>query len=380
MRVCVLMPVFDAFKGGNHLPLLAACRDVQFTILTNSTKPKSPELPPNVTVETLNARLGPYYYGIADRRFGHAVLHRYPVSHSFWKQFDVLHLNLIVGTPLIKLRKTGRPIVYVVHHPLAADRDVTWQESSGFTALLWRLKYWPLVCGQRAFCRTMANVLTVSQTVAQRIIREDGASSDAVTVVPNGVDGSVFTPADLHQSDFDVIAIGSLLHPRKGFRYLLQAYQALAAKGFRIADVGRRSDEQQTALRKISDVTMFGMVEHDQLLKLLQRSSALISTSLYEGFGLSLIEALACGRPAFAFDSGATKEVLDPVDPSLIVPIRDVDQLVARVEAFLRLPVEERVRKGNECRQAVLKLYPLENSAGQLKKLYETASRGHLIP
>ncbi len=371
MRVCVLMPVFDAFKGGNHLPLLAACRDVQFTILTNSTKPKHPELPSNVTVETLNARLGPYYYGIADRRFANAVLSRYPADHAFWKQFDVLHLNLIVGTPLIRLKETGRPIVYVVHHPLAADRDVTWRESSGFAALLWWFRYWSLVRGQRAFCRMMPNVLAVSKTVAERIIREDGTPADAVTVVPNGVDGSVFIPMDLHQSNFDVIAIGSLLHPRKGFRYLLQAYRSLAEKGFRIADVGRRNDEQQRALRSISGVTMFGMVDHDQLLHLLQRSSALVSCSLYEGFGLSLIEALACGRPAFAFDAGATKEVLDPVDPSLIAPIRDVDQVVRRVESFLRLPVDERVRRGNEYRKAVLKLYPLENSSRLLQGLYE---------
>ena len=278
------------------------------------------------------------------------------------------------GTPLLRLRDAGKPIVYVVHHPLSADRDVTSRESSGFASLLWQLRYWPLVRGQRAFCTSGVNVLSVSQTVARRLI-DEGAPASSITVVPNGVDGEVFTPGDLAASEFDVIALGSFMHPRKGFRYVREAYKKLAAKGLRIADVGRRSEAQHAELRNIPQVRSFGTVEHDQLLALLRSSSTLMSTSLYEGFGLSLIEALACGRPAFAFDAGATGEVLQSIDPTLVVPVRDVSALVTRVESFLALPTEERVAKGQRYRSEVLARYSLKHSADALLALYKRARK-----
>ena len=65
MNVCILDPILDVFKGGNHLSLFAACKDTQFTIVTNRTNPKSPDLPSNTKVITLNKRSGPFYYGFA---------------------------------------------------------------------------------------------------------------------------------------------------------------------------------------------------------------------------------------------------------------------------------------------------------------------------
>src|SRR4051812_26581888 len=115
MRVCLLIPALDAFKGANHLPLLAAMPDIDFTILTNRVKPESPDLPPNVRVETLHARLGSYYYGVSDALFARAVLRTYPADHSFWKQFAVIHINQTMGPALLRLQSTGVPLLFFIH-------------------------------------------------------------------------------------------------------------------------------------------------------------------------------------------------------------------------------------------------------------------------
>lgn len=196
-----------------------------------------------------------------------------------------------------------------------------------------------------------------------------GCKESRVTIVPNGVDGNEFRPSD-EPSVADVIAVGSFIHPRKGFRYLLQAYQELSRQGKKIADVGRRSGEQSALLRNIPGVTVYGTVPHERLVALMRGSSALLSTSLYEGFGLSLIEALACGKPAFAFGSGAVPEVLSPIDPSLIVEPRNVSAMTERVLAFLALPEEERVSQGIIYREKVLALYSLERTARELEACY----------
>ncbi|ALM10328.1 MAG TPA: hypothetical protein DEB30_00425 [Candidatus Peribacter riflensis] len=370
MRVCVLVPFLDVYKGGNHLPLFAALPDVQFTVLTSRVLPPGAPLPANVQVIELHERLGSYYYGFADWRFARAVLKTYPVGHAFWKEFDVLHLNQVLGPQFCQLPQTGVPVLYAIHHPVTADREVATQETSSCERMLWKLKYFFPARWQRRLCRSLPKLMTVSATVRDRLVSDFGVPADKISIVPNGVDGERFISVPDRAPEFDVIAVGSFIHPRKGFRYLLDVYRSLAEGGIRIADVGKRSHEQRAALGQIKGVTSFDTVPDEQITSLIQRSSVLLSTSLYEGFGLSLIEALACGRPAFAFDAGAVAEVLSPIDPSLVVPLRDSTALANRVREFLALSTEDRRRRGERYREAVLKHYSLCGSAVALQEVY----------
>lgn len=370
MRVCVLLPALDAFKGGNHLPLLAAC-DAEFLVVCGKAKLDG-ALPTNIRVETLDVPLGSYYGGSMDARFAAALLRRHPPHDPFWKKFDVIHINQALHPSLLRLETSGVPVLYAVHHPVTADREVAIAESrtNPFAQLLWRWRYRRLCAWQKTLCRAAPHILTVSETVKKRLAADYGADRARITVVPNGVDGEEFHPPKTAPA-FDVVAVGSFLHPRKGFPYLLAAYRALAAQHVRIADVGRRTQAQAAALGAIPGVTVHGTVPHDQLVVLLRSSSVLLSTALYEGFGLSLIEALACGHPAVAFGGGAVPEVLGAIDPSLVVPPRDTAALVARAREFLALPAAERARHAKQYRDAVLKRFGLAGAAKDLLRLYE---------
>ncbi|TSC98581.1 MAG: group 1 glycosyl transferase [Candidatus Peregrinibacteria bacterium Greene1014_49] len=374
MKVCILQTVLDPYKGANHLPLFAAASTISFVIVCNRSKAKASDLPKNVEVVTIPGRTGPYYYGVADARFASLVLRRYPAVSAFWKQFDVLHFNQVMGPAFRRLWARRQAMLFTIHHPVTVDREMAMQESHGIGRLLWYMKYMKLVAWQKTMCRVCDRVMTVSRTVQDRLQQDYGCPVESISIIPNGVDGSVFIP-DAQLPLFDVIALGSFMHPRKGFRYLADAYRALAEKGYRIADVGRRSDEQIAILCSIPGVTIHGTVDQQTVRSLVQRSSALLSTSLYEGFGLSLIEALSCGRPAFAFGGGAVPEVLTPIDASLIVPLRDTVELVRRTEAFLQLPEAQRHQRGQQYRDAVLKLYSLTSSANLLRQLYVQMKR-----
>ena len=369
MKVCVLMPFFDAFKGGNHLSLFAACTEIQFTIVTSRCRSADVDLPSNITVEIIPARLGPYYYGIADMLFGRVIMKKYSKYHSFWKQFDVIHLNQTFSTRFIQLIHTDASVLYTIHHPVTVDCAIAIQESlSVFQKIQWWLKYALLRKAQNKLCNTLPHIMTVSETIKKRLQHDYGVSAQKISVVPNGVDGTIFTP--VHTSTSDVIAVGSFIHPRKGFSYLARVYRALSAKGYTIADVGRRSDEQRAILESIPGVTIYGTVDGDALISLVQHSRCLVSTSLYEGFGLSLIEALSCGIPAFAFSVGAVDEVLESVDPTLVVPCCDTTEMTKHIDAFLQSSEEHRVSKGKEYRNAVLQRYSMDKAAKRLFSLY----------
>ncbi len=349
--------------------------DVRFTILTNRVKPADLTLPPNVSVVTVPGRLGSFYYGIADYRFAWLTLRRYPPAHAFWKQFDVIHLNQTLGLPFLRLRGCPVPTMYFIHHPVSADRSVALEESAGWERWLWRLKYLLPVWSQGRLARGIAHVTTVSKTAAERIARDYGRDAASIAIVPNGVDAKRFVPGESDGTEFDVIALGSFIHPRKGFPYLLDLYRRLGSQGRTIADVGRRSAEQETLLRQIPGVRRLGTVDDRELPGLLRHSRCLVSTSLYEGFGLSIIEALACGKPAFAFDAGAVREVLTPIDPSLVVPIRDTEALATKITTCLESPEADRQAKGREYRRRVTELYSLQASADALQALYRSIVR-----
>lgn len=369
MHVCVLTRELDPFKGGTHLPLLSSLKNVSFTIITNKVK-RSVELPSNIKVLELNTRLGPYEYGFADSRFAKALLKKYPPSHNLWKSFNLIHLNQVNGPALLKLKETGKPILYLVHHPVTCDEEVAVNESGFLNGIKWRLKYFMLKKWQKKLCAGSSHVATVSQAVSERIQKNYKCDESKISIVPNGVDGEVFV-LGMCEKKFDVVAIGSFIHPRKGFKYLFDVYQKLSAKGYRIADIGRRSESQQKLLGNVDGVESFGTVDASELISVLRSSSVLISTSLYEGFGLSLIEALSCGIPVFAFDVGAVSEVLEAIDTSLVIPSRDVEEMVRRVEGFLSLTQEEKDERGRKFRDDVLGRYSIQKAADALRKVYE---------
>lgn len=369
MKVCILQSVLDPFKGGSHLPLFTSLSDTKFVIVCNRSKINTEDLPPNVSVVTVEGRMGSYYYGISDFRFGQLVLKKFPILAPFWKQFDVIHLNQVMGPQFASLQCTGVPIVYAIHHPVTADDQIAREESSALQALQWSMKYFFLKKWQKKLCRSFSHIMTVSETVKKRLIADYGCAESGIHVVPNGVNGELFIPTK-HAAEFDIISIGSFVHPRKGFSYLADAYRTLAAGGYDIADVGRRTATQIAILQNIDGVTVHGTVGDERLRELVQRSKVLVSTSLYEGFGLSLIEALSCGRPAFAFAVGAIPEVLLPIDSQLVVPSKNVRELTTRVQAFLSLPETQQVQKGETYRREVLRRYSIEASAEALHALY----------
>ncbi len=82
---------------------------------------------------------------------------------------------------------------------------------------------------------------------------------------------------------------------------------------------------------------MLGRVDDVQLRAVLSGAVGLASVSLYEGFGLPPIEALACGAPVLVSDIGAHREVLAGFDAVYVDPL-DVDSIAAGLRRFLAAP------------------------------------------
>ena len=188
-----------------------------------------------------------------------------------------------------------------------------------------------------AYDRSFRNarlVIAISEHVGRSLVERAGVSADRVRVVPLAVDHTTFVPGAEQREPF-------LLYPAHGWPHknherLFEAFGLLREERPELQLVltggGHRGAPTPPG------VVVRGHVPRDELVRLYQTASALVFPSLYEGFGLPVLEAMASGCPVAASTSGALPEVcgnaarlFDPTDPEEIAEaVRDVLAAPAR--------------------------------------------------
>jgi glycosyltransferase involved in cell wall biosynthesis len=232
---------------------------------------------------------------------------------------DVLHCP----TFRAPLRTRGRLVVTVhdvalFRHPDAFPR---WHRVSGRLAL-------------RAGVRSADAVIAVSEFTRSELERVLGVPRERVRVVPNGVD-PVFAPEGPAAGGDYVLAVGTL-EPRKN---LAVAVEAAALAGVELRVVGARG------WGGVEAPGWVGRPADDELAALLRGARCLVFPSLYEGFGLPVLEAMACGTPVVTARGGATEEVAEGA--AVLVDARDPAAVAAGIETA-RLRRDELVPAGLE--------------------------------
>jgi glycosyltransferase involved in cell wall biosynthesis len=183
-----------------------------------------------------------------------------------------------------------------------------------------------------ASMRRSAGVVTVSAFTRDEIVALYGISPDRITVAPNGVD-PIFMDHTERPSPIDppyILAVGNL-QPRKNLATLIEAYRSLVTADGGISErlviVGQRGYEAEALMEATEDlraggrVVFPGYVSDDQLVGLLQRATAFAYPSVYEGFGLPPLEAMAAGTPSLVADIPVMQEVAG--DAAMRLPATD---------------------------------------------------------
>ena len=174
--------------------------------------------------------------------------------------------------------------------------------------------------------RNARRVLTVSERTKRDLVELYGLPPDKVVVTPNGVDPA-FTPGNSVLHGRYVLAVGAV-QPRKNQS---AAAEAATAAGLPLVVAGPISDESVAADLRSRGADLRGYVAQDELVELYRGAACLVQPSRYEGFGLPVLEAMACGTPVVAVDEPALREVAG--DAALIVSERDLADAITRAVA-----------------------------------------------
>jgi glycosyltransferase involved in cell wall biosynthesis len=232
---------------------------------------------------------------------------------------------------------TQTPVALLVHHLFGAT---AFQEASPpLAAATWLL--------ERPVPRVFRGhpTVAVSESTRDDLVRR-GMSREQIEVIPNGIDLDIFTPR--HEGPrYDVPTILYLgrLKRYKRVDLVLRAAAELRRRGrdFRllVAGTGDRLgalERLASKLRLGGHLEFLGFVSEARKLELLRRSWVHVLASPKEGWGISNIEAAACGTPTVASDSPGLRESVVHAGTGFLVPHGNVIQLADALERILSDP------------------------------------------
>jgi glycosyltransferase involved in cell wall biosynthesis len=210
-----------------------------------------------------------------------------------------------------------------------------------------------------------------------------GVPAENITTIPSGVDIWRFTPdgpaAPKPHGRRRILSVGRLVQ-RKGFEDLIFALRHVPDAELVIVGgpaIGLEEDPEAQRLRDYADlvgvadrVELKGAVAHEQMPALYRSADVVACTPWYEPFGLTPLEAMACGVPVVAYAVGGLKETIVDGVTGAHVPPGDVNALAARLREILRGPRERRHAYGREARLRVLTTYDWDTTAAQMEQVY----------
>jgi glycosyltransferase involved in cell wall biosynthesis len=293
-------------------------------------------------------------------------------------EFDVVHDNQCLGYGLLSLRRTGIPLVATVHHPITHDRTVELAAAKGWRKLGVR-RWYGFLRMQARVARRIGKILTVSSSAAADISADFGVPAERIRTVPLGVDTAVFRPPETPRVPGRIVAVASADMPMKGVGTLLEAVAKLRTeREVELVLVARPTPGGPTE-RLIDELAIGDVVrivnglDDDELAGVLGSGEVACVPSLYEGFSLPTVEAMACATPLVVSRAGAIPEVVGADGECAdLVPPGDVASLAHALGDLLDAP-ERRQRLGAAGRQRVSRQYGWESVAAATVDCYAEA-------
>lgn len=193
----------------------------------------------------------------------------------------------------------------------------------------------------------LADRITVPSNFALESFVEMGVPREKLRRIPYGVRLDRFQPVLEPPTDtFEVVFVGGV-SLRKGFPYLLQAFDRVRHPRKRLRVVGAVQKEMRPVLASLptENVEFLGLLPQAELPAVLSSSHLFVLPSIEEGLALVQGQAMACGCPVLASTNTGAADLLTDGEEGFIVPIRDADALVARMQQVADDPaLQQRMR------------------------------------
>ncbi len=291
--------------------------------------------------------------------------------------FDLVQDNQTLGYGILAIQRLGLPVIGTIHHPITVDRRLEIEHARTRMERWGKRRWYAFTKMQTRVATRLQRVITVSENSLSDIHNDHRVPFERMAVVPVGVDPDLFGPDPaVTRTPGQILTTASADVALKGLRYLLEAVAKLRTeRDVNLVVIGRvkeggTAEATIDRLGLTDAVSWVSGVTDERIVELYNESELAVVPSLYEGFSLPAIEAMATGIPLVATTGGALPEVVGHHDETaLLVEPGDSEALATMIGTALDDPAM-RARIGAAGRQRVIDQWSWRHTAERTVEQY----------
>jgi len=312
----------------------------------------------------------PYTHGLRTYLYLKSRLHTY----------DIVHDNQSLSYGIWAINKLA-PTIATIHHPITVDRKIAIRSVTSPLKKMKEWRWYSFVGMQKRVSRTLPRIIAVSKSAKKDIGRDFNIPANKFSIVPNGINTDLFYPIDdIERKKNRIIVTNSADTPLKGLFFLFQAVAELNKfQDVSVTVVGepKKDGDLVKLIRRLGIghcIHFTGRISNGEFVRQYARATAAVVPSVYEGFGLPVGEAMACGVPVISTTGGALPEVVG--DAGILVKPADSRALAGAIRDLLNNPLRAK-ELGMAGYRRVHKHFTWKKAAEKTVSAYREVIDGH---
>ena len=264
-------------------------------------------------------------------------------KHLLKNNYDVVIDNQSISYAMEYIQITN-PLIEVIHHPITKDLNHELATSKNIIYKISRYRWYSFLKMQKKVAPKLRNILTVSESSKRDIIADFKVSSNNISVINNAIDTSIFRPyPDVKRKPHKLITTASADVPLKGLDYSLYALASLKEDFSDIElsvigmpRVGGHTERLIKELDLSQRINFKTNLTKEEIAEEYAESSIAIVSSLYEGFGYPVGEAMSCSIPLIATNVASIPEITE--DFATLIPTKNHEALASAISEIFSKP------------------------------------------
>jgi glycosyltransferase involved in cell wall biosynthesis len=269
-------------------------------------------------------------------------------------------------------------LIEIVHHPITKDYKYDIQFSKGIMQKLSKWRWFSFLKMQKKVAPRLNVIATPSHNSKKDIEKDFGVPGKNISVIPNGIDYQQFSPLEkIQRSPGQIITTASADVPLKGLDFTLHAVASLKKDypEIRLIIIGapRPGGHSERLIQKLkieANISYKTNLTREEIVIEYAQSNIAIVSSLYEGFGFPVGEAMACGIPLIATNVASIPEITGPF--AELIPAENSQEIESSIREIFINPEKFQTR-ANEGRQHIIDNFDWQKIAQSYEELiYQT--------
>jgi glycosyltransferase involved in cell wall biosynthesis len=268
--------------------------------------------------------------------------------------YDLIIDNQSLSYGMIDIQKRF-PFIEIIHHPITFDYKYELASSRKIKYRISRHRWYSFLKMQKKVAPYIKRIITPSKSSKKGIVDEFNCNKANITVINNGLDTNEFSPVnEVKRNEYRLITTASADVPLKGLDFSLKALKKLKKDfpNIHLIVIGliKKGGHTEKLIRKLgleNDVTFKSNLTKNEIKDCYSKSSIAIVSSLYEGFGYPVIEAMSCEIPLIATNVSSIPELtsefaklVDPKNEEMIY--QSVKDILSEYDKYKKIAIKGR--------------------------------------